>query len=104
MVIKTGLQRCGLGKKLLTALEEQAREKGIIGITLGTDDETGSTTISQNEINADNVLDRIASIRNQKNHPYEFYKKCGYAIVGVIPNANGINKPDIWMWKDISRK
>ncbi|ENY3597990.1 aminoglycoside N-acetyltransferase AAC(6')-Ia, partial [Acinetobacter baumannii] len=30
------------------------------------------------------------------------YKKCGYMIVGIIPNANGKRKPDIWMWKDIS--
>jgi aminoglycoside 6'-N-acetyltransferase I len=32
-------------------------------------------------------------------HPYEFYQKIGYKIVGVIPDANGLGKPDIWMAK-----
>ncbi|EPU1074472.1 aminoglycoside N-acetyltransferase AAC(6')-Ia, partial [Klebsiella pneumoniae] len=42
------------------------------------------------------------TIKNIKNHPYEFYQKCGYSIVGVIPDANGKRKPDIWMWKKIN--
>jgi hypothetical protein len=29
----------------------------------------------------------------------EFYQKLGYVIVGVIPDANGFGKPDIFMAK-----
>lgn len=29
----------------------------------------------------------------------EFYQKMGFAIVGVMPDANGIGKPDIYIAK-----
>jgi aminoglycoside 6'-N-acetyltransferase I len=45
----------------------------------------------------------IVSIRNLKRHPYEFYQKLGYVIVGVIPDANGPGKPDILMAKSLVR-
>lgn len=32
-----------------------------------------------------------------RRHPYEFYLKLGYTVVGVIPDANGPGKPDILM-------
>jgi aminoglycoside 6'-N-acetyltransferase I len=34
-------------------------------------------------------------------HPYEFYQKMGYTITGVMPDANGIGKPDIFMSRRI---
>jgi aminoglycoside 6'-N-acetyltransferase I len=40
-----------------------------------------------------------ASSQNLKNHPFTFYERLGYHIVGVIPDANGIGKPDILMAK-----
>jgi aminoglycoside 6'-N-acetyltransferase I len=49
------------------------------------------------------VAGQIAAIRNLKRHPYEFYHKQGYAIVGVIPDANGLGKPDIMMAKRVAQ-
>jgi hypothetical protein len=34
---------------------------------------------------------------------YEFYQKQGYVIVGVMPDANGLGKPDILMAKSVVR-
>ena len=46
-----------------------------------------------------NPWEHIASIKNLKGHPYEFYQKQGYTITGVVPDANGPGKPDILMSK-----
>jgi aminoglycoside 6'-N-acetyltransferase I len=45
---------------------------------------------------------QIANIVNLKGHPYEFYMKLGYVITGVMPDANGHGKPDIYMGKRLS--
>lgn len=102
LVVKTDCQQKGIGRKLLYEAERLARIRGIIGIVLGTDDEGEMTSLSQADINGENILEEIRNIRNLKNHPFEFYQKCGYSIVGVIPNASGQRKPDIWMWKDLA--
>ena len=49
------------------------------------------------------AVGRLAGIRNLRRHPYEFYQKLGYVIIGAIPDANGFGKPDILMAKRISR-
>jgi len=49
-----------------------------------------------------NVVDHIAHIKNLRRHPYEFYQKLGFVIVGVMPDANGWGKPDIIMAKRVS--
>jgi len=103
MVIKKEFQGKGYGKILLNELERIALEKGVIGVFAGSDDETYSTSLSDKEITAGNIFEEIINIKNYKNHPYEFYKKCGYCIIGIIPNANGDRKPDILLWKDIRK-
>jgi hypothetical protein len=37
-----------------------------------------------------------------RGHPFEFYQKCGFVIVGVVPDANGYSKPDILMAKRVA--
>ena len=104
MLISHDFQGKGYGKILLYEAERIASEQGIIGIFAGSDDETGKTSLSGQDINGENIFDVIKGIKNLENHPYEFYIKCGYSIIGIIPNANGHRKPDILLWKDISKK
>ena len=101
MVIKNEYQRKGYGKILLNELEKIALKRKIIGIFAGSDDETNSTSLSEKDITKENIFYEIQNVKNYRNHPYDFYIKCGYLIVGIIPNANGDRKPDIWLWKDI---
>ena len=63
--------------------------------------EDGRTTLSNTDLYP-NVWDHIARIENPGNHPFAFYLACGYAIVGVIPDANGPGKPDILMAKRLA--
>jgi aminoglycoside 6'-N-acetyltransferase I len=102
LVVKPGYQRQGIGRALVTDLEEQVREQGGLTLWLGTDDEDGMTTLAGVNLYP-NVWDHVAQIKNLRNHPYEFYQKLGFVIVGVMPDANGSGKPDIYMAKRVTR-
>lgn len=101
LVVSESSRFQGIGTKLCNQLEIILKEKGCLTIYLGSDDETGSTTLSNTNLFED-TFEKIKNIKNIKGHPYEFYQKVGYQIVGVIPNANGIGKPDIWLAKSVS--
>jgi aminoglycoside 6'-N-acetyltransferase I len=49
------------------------------------------------------VLERLGRIENVRRHPFTFYRRLGYEIVGCIPDANGFGKPDIFMAKRIGK-
>jgi aminoglycoside 6'-N-acetyltransferase I len=91
----------GVGRALVEDLEGLVREREATTLYLGTDDTAGMTTLGNVDLYP-NVQEHIANIKNLRRHPYEFYQKLGYAIVGVIPDANGIGKPDIIMAKRLS--
>jgi aminoglycoside 6'-N-acetyltransferase I len=90
----------GIGRALVEDLEDQVRLKGALTITLGSDDEDGMTSLANVDL-YENLWEKIRDIRNLKHHPFEFYQKMGYIITGVVPDANGIGKPDILMAKRI---
>lgn len=102
LVVSVNQQGKGIGRALVADFEERVKERGGLTITLGTDDESQQTTLSGINL-FPNVWEHVAQIRNLKQHPYEFYQKLGYSIVGVMPDANGLGKPDILMAKSIVR-
>ena len=101
LVVKAEFRRQGIGRSLVMDLEAQARERGGITLWVGSDDENNLTTLSGIDLYPD-VWEHIAKIRNLRGHPYEFYQSVGFAIVGVLPDANGWGKPDILMAKRIA--
>lgn len=102
LVVRGNAQGRGVGRTLVADLEARVRERGGLTIYLGTDDVSGQTTLSGVALYP-NPWEHIARIRNLRRHPYEFYQKLGYVIVGVIPDANGLGKPDILMAKSLAR-
>src|SRR6266581_5799923 len=102
LVVRVNQQGKGIGRALVADLEERVKERGGLTITLGTDDVTGQTSLAGIDL-FPNVWEYVARIRNLKQHPYEFYQKLGYVIVGVMPDANGLGKRDILMAKSIVR-
>lgn len=100
LVVRADLQGNGIGTALVEDLEAQVKQRGGITIQLGTDDEANQTSLGGIELYP-NVVEKIATIKNLKRHPFEFYQKLGYEITGIVPDANGFGKPDILMCKRI---
>lgn len=101
LVVDPAQQGQGIGRGgRRRELESEVRGRGGVTIFLGSDDENGMTSLADVDLYPD-VAGHIATIRNLKRHPFEFYQKQGYTIVGVIPDANGPGKPDIMMAKRI---
>ena len=98
LVVRPDLRRRGIGRALAADLEERVGERGGLTLWLGTDDESGMTSLSGVDLYP-NVLEHLANIENLRGHPYEFYQQLGFSIVGVLPDANGPGKPDIYMAK-----
>ena len=102
LVVRQDRQRQGIGRALVADLEERVRERGALTLSLGTDDLNNQTSVSGVDLYPD-LLEHLARIRNEHNHPFEFYLKQGFALVGVIPDATGWGRPDLMMAKRIQR-
>ncbi len=101
LVVGPAFQHRGVGRALVADLEACLRARGGQTLWLGTDDEVGQTSLANVDL-YDDLPGRLASIRNLDRHPYEFYQRLGFTIVGVMPDANGPGKPDIFMAKRIA--
>ena len=100
IVVNPVVRRQGIGRALVADLENCLKERGCLTLWLGTDDENNQTTLSGINLYP-NVCEHITKLRNLRQHPYEFYEKLGFVVVGVMPDANGRGKPDIYMAKSL---
>lgn len=94
-------QGAGIGRALVQDLEEHVRTRGGITVFLGTDDVTNMTSVGGIDLYP-NVLEKALHLHNRRRHPFTFYQKLGYVVVGVVPDANGPGKPDIYMAKRVA--
>jgi aminoglycoside 6'-N-acetyltransferase I len=100
MVVDERFRRRGIGRMLVRELERRLRERGVLVLYLGTDDENGQTSLGGVEL-FPGVLDRLRELRNLDGHPFEVYQHLGFELIGVIPHANGFGRPDIYMAKSL---
>jgi len=99
LVVRADMQQKGIGATLVGAIEKAAKEKGAKTLWLGADDERdGGETSFANADLYNNLPKRIAEFE-PGTHQTAFYIKLGFKIVGVLPDANGIGKPDIFLAK-----
>jgi len=99
LAVRSDMRNKGVGRAIVTALEDEARKKGCLTIYLGADDEKGDGETSF--ANVDLFDDLPYKIKNFKpgTHQSAFYLKLGYKVIGVMPDANGKGKPDIYFGK-----
>ena len=101
LVVHPDAQGRGVGRALVADFEAQVQQRGGLTVYLGSDDVSEMTSLSGVDLYPD-VWSHIRHIQNLRGHPYTFYQKCGYAIIGVVPDANGLGKPDILMGKRVA--
>jgi aminoglycoside 6'-N-acetyltransferase I len=102
LVVRMDARGKGVGRALVTALENRVRAAGALTLHLGTDDDglISGTSAGGVELFPD-VLSHAVNLR-VADHPAGFYLRMGFEVVGLIPDANGPGKPDILMAKRVS--
>jgi aminoglycoside 6'-N-acetyltransferase I len=96
-------RRRGVGRALVADLERLVVGRGALTLWTGSDDENDETNLTGADLYAD-IPGAIRGIRNLRGHPYEFYVKLGFRIVGLMPDANGRGKPDIFLAKRVGNR
>ncbi len=97
LVVDPPRHRQGIGAALVAALEAQARAEGFLTVHLGTDDDFGGSSLFGADLFPD-PLAKLAGIEPRGGgHPFFFYRRLGYVPTGVLPDANGAGRPDIFM-------
>ncbi len=102
LVVAPHVRRRGIGRALVEDLEKAVVERGALTLWLGSDDEIDETSLSRVDLYNDLPV-KLASFRSGGDHPAEFYRRLGFSIVGVMPDANGRGKPDIFFAKRVGK-
>jgi aminoglycoside 6'-N-acetyltransferase I len=99
LAVKESKRKQGVGRMIVTALENAARNRGGLIMWLGADDEheNGETSLANADL-FDRLPERLAGFE-PGTHQTAFYMKLGYKVIGVMPDANRAGKPDIFMGK-----
>jgi GNAT superfamily N-acetyltransferase len=100
LVVAQQHRRRGIGRALVTDVEALVVERGGVTLWLGSDDELSETSLADIDLYAD-LPARLAEFQSGGEHPAPFYRRLGFQIVGVLPDANGRGKPDIFFAKRI---
>ncbi|HET7095189.1 MAG TPA: GNAT family N-acetyltransferase [Thermomicrobiales bacterium] len=103
LVVRDDARGQGVGRALVAALEERARAAGALTLYLGTDDDLAEPRSSAGGV--DLWPDPLAHAARLApgSHPAGFYRRVGFAVIGLLPDANGPGKPDIFMAKPLGR-
>ncbi len=102
LVVAEAFRKKGIGTSLVRTLEKRVADQGGLTLYLGSDDVNGATTAGGANLYPDPIK-HLAGIRVIGYHPLEFYRKLGFVVTGVVPDANGLGRPDILMAKRVRR-
>jgi aminoglycoside 6'-N-acetyltransferase I len=100
LVVAVSARRKGIGRALVESLEDIVGARGGLTLWLGSDDEIGETSLGNADLYV-NLPVQLRDFEARGEHPYPFYQRLGFRLVGVMPDANGRGKPDIFLAKRI---
>lgn len=101
LVVRRDARGLGIGRALVAALEERVRQRGALTLYLGTDDDGPAPGTSAGGVDLFPGVLSHASALTVIDHAAGFYRRLGFEVVGLIPDANGPGKPDVLMAKQV---
>jgi aminoglycoside 6'-N-acetyltransferase I len=90
----------GYGSMLVSEVERLAQSRGVLGLLVGTSDETGATPLYGVDLyqNPCALLNRLTGA---EQHAVTFWRKVSFTVVGVVPDAEGRGRPSILLAKRV---
>jgi aminoglycoside 6'-N-acetyltransferase I len=101
LVVRDDVRGRGIGRTLVAALEEQVRLRGVLTLYLGTDDDGPVPGTSAGGVDLFPGVASHAANLVVVDHAAGFYRRLGFEVVGLIPDANGPGKPEVLLAKRI---
>jgi aminoglycoside 6'-N-acetyltransferase I len=98
IVVDEVRRRNGIGRALILDLEKILIARGALTLWAGSDDLVGETSLGGIDLYAalPKAFDGVSS---WGQHPLPFYHRLGFQVIGVMPDANGPGRPDIFLGK-----
>jgi aminoglycoside 6'-N-acetyltransferase I len=98
IVVDEVWRRHGVGRALVRDLEDILTTRGALTLWAGSDDLVGETSLGGMDLYAA-LPDALGTVRSWGRHPLPFYRSLGFRLIGVMPDANGPGRPDIFLAK-----
>ena len=98
LVVDEAWRRQGVGRALVEDLESILTVRGALTLWAGSDDLAGETSLGGINL-YDALPGAFSTVRSWGRHPLPFYRRLGFQVIGVMPDANGLGRPDIFLGK-----
>jgi aminoglycoside 6'-N-acetyltransferase I len=98
IVVHEAWRRHGVGRALVEDLEAILAARGALTLWAGSDDLAGETSLGGVDLYSA-LPDTLHDVRSWGHHPLPFYRRLGFHVIGVMPDANGPGRPDIFLGK-----
>lgn len=98
IVVDEAWRRRGVGRALVRDLEDTLATRGALTLWAGSDDLAGETSLGGIDLYSA-LPEAFGTVRSWGRHPLPFYRSLGFQLVGVMPDANGPGRPDIFLGK-----
>ncbi|HEX9083283.1 MAG TPA: GNAT family N-acetyltransferase [Gemmatimonadaceae bacterium] len=98
IVVDETHRRHGVGRALVCDLEAILTARGALTLWAGSDDLAGETSLGGIDLYS-TLPGALGEVRSWGDHPLPFYRRLGFQVIGVMPDANGPGRPDIFLGK-----